>query len=419
MPLSISPDNIGIPADNFKLPFAEQIAFFRQKLNLPTESWDDILKSAHDRAFIVAGVAKADLLNDLRVAVDAAIAEGKTIQWFRKEFDNIVAKNGWTGWTGEGSKAGKAWRTRVIYQTNLSTSYAAGRYQQLNDPDLLKARPYWKYIHSDLVTHPRPLHQSWNGVVLPYDNAWWKTHFCPNGWGCRCRIMAVRASEYKGKSAPNDGTYDYINKSTGEIITLPKGIDYGWDYAPGANVTTQFTKLITDKLISVNAPIGSAMMESLKPVLQAEINQSFVTWIDDVLKTGVSRNSMSIAGWITNDVLLSLKNIGKIPDTAEIVVEDRLIVGKKAARHENAGDALSIIEWKNIPILLAASPKALFDNDTGKVLYVLPSPDSKTIKLVVELDFKAKKQQTLNSVRSAFKINANALQDKRRYTPLN
>ena len=39
----------------FNTPFAEQLDFFRQKLNLPSERWDDIQKAAHDRAFIVAG----------------------------------------------------------------------------------------------------------------------------------------------------------------------------------------------------------------------------------------------------------------------------------------------------------------------------------------------------------------------------
>ena len=38
-----------------QLPFAEQIDFFRSKLNLPTESWTDIWQSEHDRAFVVAG----------------------------------------------------------------------------------------------------------------------------------------------------------------------------------------------------------------------------------------------------------------------------------------------------------------------------------------------------------------------------
>src|SRR5574340_39125 len=137
------------------LPFQEQIDFFRKKLNLPTERWDAIQKAAHDRAFIVAGAAKADLLDDLRAAVQKAIEQGTSLETFRKEFKALVQKHGWTGWTGEGTKAGEAWRTRVIYETNLRTSHAAGRWAQLNDPDLLKLRPFWRYVHNDSALHPR------------------------------------------------------------------------------------------------------------------------------------------------------------------------------------------------------------------------------------------------------------------------
>ena len=35
------------------------------------------------------------------------------------------------GWTGQGTKAGEAWRTRVIYDTNLFTSYSTGRTRQM------------------------------------------------------------------------------------------------------------------------------------------------------------------------------------------------------------------------------------------------------------------------------------------------
>ena len=77
--------------DYGSLPFDEALAFFRAKLNLPTQRWDDLLGAAHDRAFVVAGAMKADLLVDLRAAVDKAMADGTTIETFRKDFNQIVA----------------------------------------------------------------------------------------------------------------------------------------------------------------------------------------------------------------------------------------------------------------------------------------------------------------------------------------
>lgn len=222
---------------NFKLPFQEQIDFFRQKLNLPTEHYDDILKSAHDRAFIVAGASKADLLNDFRLAVDQAIKEGKSLGWFRKEFDGIVEKHGWQ------YNGSRDWRSRVIYRTNMAASYSAGRHKQMTDPALLKRRPYWKYVHNDTVEQPRPLHVEWSGLVLKWDDPWWDTHYPPNGWGCRCRVVPVRPKEYTGDTAPDDGTYTYVDRF-GEQHVIPKGIDYGWDYKPGDSIAALLRRVI-------------------------------------------------------------------------------------------------------------------------------------------------------------------------------
>lgn len=266
MPLNLSPTQAEFNArgdGRFNKPFAEQLEFFRKKLNLSTEHYDDILAAAHDSAFVVAGAAKADLLDDLRKAVDQSIAEGKSIGWFRKEFDHIIEKRGWKGWTGSDTDAGYDWRTRVIYRTNIASSYAAGRWEQLNHPDLLKRRPYWKYIHNDSVTTPRPLHVSWSGIVLRYDDPWWETHFPPNGWGCRCRVTAVRGKEYKGESAPDNGNYTHEDRD-GIEHNIPKGIDYGWDYAPGASSSTAQNDFVADKAGKLPGPLADDFSEEVE-----------------------------------------------------------------------------------------------------------------------------------------------------------
>jgi hypothetical protein len=265
MPLTISPTQIAFNAQGdgtFNKPFKEQVDFLRQKLNLPTEHYDDVIKSGHDRAFVVAGVTKADLLDDFRQAIDKTSAEGKSIGWFRDNFDRFVEKHGWA-YNGE-----RDWRTRVIYTTNIRASYAAGRYAQLNDPDLLKVRPYWKYNHSDTVAHPRELHQSWDGTVLHYTHSWWLTHFCPNGYGCQCYITAVRASEYKGYAAPDDGTYTKTDRY-GATHILPNGVDYGFDYAPGSKTDTSLRQLVQDKLIRYPAAITRALSKDVNRYINA------------------------------------------------------------------------------------------------------------------------------------------------------
>lgn len=234
-------------------PFAEQREFFRAKTNLPTKRWDDIREAEHDRAFIVAGAQGADLLADLNAAVLKAIEQGTGLDAFRKDFKALVAKNGWTGWTGEGSEPGVAWRTKVIYQTNLATSYAAGRYQQLTDPELLAVLPYWRYTHADGVLYPRPLHVAWNGLTLPPAHGFWKTHFPPNGWGCHCRVTAVAKRDYLRAVANGQGP---ANAPPAGDTT---GIDRGFAYTPGASVADELRALVDAKRPRLPAPIGDAL----------------------------------------------------------------------------------------------------------------------------------------------------------------
>jgi len=131
------------------------------------------------------------------------------------------------GWSYNG---GQGWRTRVIYDTNLRTAYQAGRYQQMTDPDVLASRPYWQYCHGD-SRHPRPEHLAWNGMALDADDPWWSTHYPPNGWGCKCKVVPLSRGDMNraGKDEADDAPPDTIDPATGE----PAGIDKGWDYNVG------------------------------------------------------------------------------------------------------------------------------------------------------------------------------------------
>lgn len=310
MPLKLSPSQIAFNArgdGSFKLPFQEQINFFRQKLNLPTEHFDDILKAGHDRAFVVAGATKADLLNDLRQAVDKSIAEGKSIQWFRAQFKDIVKKHGWEGWTGSDTEAGRDWRTRVIYRTNVMSSYAAGRYAQMTDPELLKRRPYWQYVHNDTVAHPRKLHKAWGDkpVVLRFDDPWWQAHFPPNGWGCRCRVTAVRPDKFKGDSAPDDGTWAKKDR-WGNIHEVPAGIDYGWDYAPGATVA-DVIRQVKDKLPSFPPVLAAALAADIA-VVESAVSGGFVP----------AKTVKEAEKYLVSQDIVDYADFGKIKDVAVV-----------------------------------------------------------------------------------------------------
>jgi hypothetical protein len=403
MPLTLSPTQVAFNArgdGTFNQPFQEQVDFLKQKLNLPTEHWDDILVSAHDRALIVAGAMKADLLTDFHDAINKVAQDGKSVGWFKKEFESIVKKNGWEGWTGEGTEAGRDWRARVIYNTNMRASYAAGRYAQLTDPELLQSRPYWKYVHNDTVAHPRPLHQSWNGTVLKYDDPWWQSHFCPNGFGCRCRITAVRADAYKGHPAPDDGTYEHKDRN-GVVHTLPEGVDYGWDYAPGASVNQSFKGLIDDKLIRFPAPIGADMWQALKPALKAEqikaVHDMVAVAAASMEPAGVS----VVAHVVEPATIAALSGQGIELNDASIWLRDHELVHAIRDSKTGRGASLSLAVWLDLPKHLETAMPYLDTADTA-LLYAFTLP-GEIGKVVVRINHLEKVRD--NGVRK--KINSN------------
>lgn len=368
----------------FGTPWAAQIDFLLQKLNLPTERWDDIQRSAHDRAFIVAGAQKAELLDDLHKAMVTA-AKGGGLEAWRTDFKAIVARHGWTGWTGEGTADGVAWRTKVIYQTNMATSYAAARYQQLTHPDSIKSMPFWRYVHSDSVMHPREWHLAWNELTLPYDHPFWQTHFAPNGWGCQCRIVGVTRREglLSRVTSPPDG-WAAIDERTG----APVGIDKGWDYAPGASVTKRFQSLIDDKLIKLDAPIGARMWEELKPVLMQERLAAWQAVFDATRQTMQAGANTVMVHTISPAVVSALAENNVVLDNAAVWMRDTELMHAIRDTKTDRGAALPDEVWRDLPTLLeSATP--YWDSVKKNLIYVFEL-DPKIGKFVIEINYNEK-----------------------------
>jgi len=377
-------------------PFEDQLAHFRAKLNLPTEAWDDVMRSAHDRAFVVAGAMKADLLQDLRTAMDKAMAGGGQAQ-FTRDFREIVARHGWEGWTGEGSAQGEAWRARTIYRTNMASSYAAGRYKQLTEPDFLRANPYWRYRHADGVTHPRPLHLAWHNLCLPATHEFWRTHFAPNGWGCNCKVFAEPAPPPGAKLEPPAG-WDSINPSTGAQV----GIDRGWDYTPGQADATPWLDLVNQKLLNLDAPIGAAMAEVLEPAIVQDRRRAWSNAVERVFTEKRATNETFAVGSLRPSVVAELAKVGVTPDTASIMIRDAEMLHAIRALKEARQAAVPEDLWRQLPDLLKTAEVYLDTEDKTALMFVVDYPP-RLAKFVIRVNMSLKTR--LDGVRETLVAN--------------
>lgn len=322
-------------------PFPEQIAAFRLRLGnlVPTETWDQLWQDAHDRAFTVAGATQADLLADLALAVDRAISQGTGLEAFRAEFREIVARRGWTGWTGEGTASGMAWRTRVIYRTNMRTSYAAGRMAQLREAGFR----YWIYRHGGSM-EPRQAHLAIDGLILPSDHPFWDTWAPPNGWGCSCYIVGAHTL----RSAQRRGGKPDVQLPEGWDDPAPEGIDPGWAYAPGGGVSDAIT-LAARKVATLPPEIATDYARSLDAV----IDRAWPVW-QDAARGGAVTDPGLIG---TLDARLR----AAAPDRADL--SPGLVIAPDTARAVALPD--------DLPARLRNPVAVLVDRDTGDLVYVL------------------------------------------------
>lgn len=312
------------------LPFKEQIEFFRRKINIPTNSYADIYNNEHDYAFVVAGANRNALLNDFRAAIDKAISQGTTLEEFRKDFAEIVEKHGWS-YNGSFN-----WRSRVIYETNLNSSYQAGRYQQLRDAKF----PYLEYLHSDYVEHPRELHESWNHLVLNFNDPWWDSHFPPNGYGCQCRVRGRTKGDLKrmGKDAPDTApTINWVDRVIGEnsddprIVRVPEGIDPSFEHIPGQTRLDTFVPnpLDSDPTLKLGVPSVKAVDEwpSIREVSKNRLLEKGLTEEDYATiflnQFGATLTNPAIFRDVAGEALVIGKQLFTVSKTGELKVTKR------------------------------------------------------------------------------------------------
>ena len=74
--------------------------------------------------------------------------------------------------------------------------------------------------------------------MLPVEHPFWRTHYPPNGWRCRCLVQQLSEDDLERygftiSPDPPVRTRPWANKRTGELRHVPLGIDPGFDHNVG------------------------------------------------------------------------------------------------------------------------------------------------------------------------------------------
>lgn len=254
----------------------EAIEHFRAKGYHIAFDWRDTAALHHIRSFTVAKAMQVDILEDIRAAVDRAIDEGLTFEQFRDEIEPTLRRKGWWGReevldprTGEirTVQLGSDRRLRIIFDTNIRTAYARGRWQRITR--VAEARPWLRYV-AVLDNRTRAQHRAWHGTVLRWDDPWWDTFAPPNGWGCRCIIQQFTEEELEdfgyepSRQAPPSHGRLWTNQRTGETRMIPNGIDPGWDHNVGTvDLVGEARQRLVGKLADAPSGLAQAVREAV------------------------------------------------------------------------------------------------------------------------------------------------------------
>ena len=270
----------------------DAIDFLKSKKNIPSENWDDLKQGEHSHAFTVAHSLTADILNDIFGAVNEALKSGQSFKDFKKNIKPILKQKGWYGGNNDIPKEQKNsylnWRLKIIYKTNMSTSYQAGRYRKMER--LTDSRPYWVYS-AVMDERTRKEHMLLNDKCFRYDDPFWDSHFPPNGWGCRCTVYSVTENQanrdYYVTISNDDGTIDGLN------VNWEQFCPEEWRYNPGKekwSPSWEKYEYLKKYIVSKDGEKKTTALDIVKESYREQISQyqmnesEWKNWVSEVTK---------------------------------------------------------------------------------------------------------------------------------------
>lgn len=239
------------------------IEYLHQKKLLASKVFKkELYDSALARATTISKLTDLDITRDIYGSMEKARREGKSFNEWKKTLVGDLERKGWVyghdkaisrGIDGKlladpktGEHFGTPRRLNTIYRTNMQQAYSAARYQRYMDN--VDNRPYWQYSAvGDKRT--RPAHQALNGKIYRYDDPFWATFYPPNGFNCRCTVIALSERDLKRKGIEQVGSSEALlvkakrpkdklgNQEETIGFKLPDGTvrvaDKGFDYNVG------------------------------------------------------------------------------------------------------------------------------------------------------------------------------------------
>lgn len=171
--------NVGF---SFTIPPTGAVEYLRNLTPVTRSLFDGLTAQYRNDAFTIAGVSDQRLIAKIRDALAETLSKGGTTAEFHKAVDAMT--------TEAGIEKMAAFELDTVFQTNTGKAYSAGRLEQMKEPGLMDALPYWQYwTVGDLRV--RPAHAALDGFCARAIDPVWMKIYPPSGFNCRCSVIPV------------------------------------------------------------------------------------------------------------------------------------------------------------------------------------------------------------------------------------
>jgi SPP1 gp7 family putative phage head morphogenesis protein len=172
-------------------PHTEAIDFIAGKPLVSREVFAGLLPELKARAFTIAGVENAAVCAGIRAKLaqlPAGVPWDKLKKQIADDLHPFLADP-----EEPGNRIAAERRAELLLRTHGFQAYQAAAYEVgERQADVF---PFLEYASMG-DGKVRPAHAALDGVILPRNHEFWKTHMPPWEWGCRCQAIPISADDH-------------------------------------------------------------------------------------------------------------------------------------------------------------------------------------------------------------------------------
>lgn len=243
-PPRINPLSVDVP---------EIVEWIEAKEPRAIEDWNELGASEYARSFTAARTAGYDVVRDL---YDGLIAEMRSGRATESGFvDRMMPVLRQKGWLPELDDKAMGRRLRLIYDTNIRTSMAVGKWRSFQ-----RTKQFLPYLRYSAVmdSRTRPAHAALHGIILPVDHPLWRVVFPPADFNCRCIINGLSRSQAARYGGPTD------DNRANDAAQMVQESDAFWGYNPGIladQAAVAHVQRVNERRLPGSSPIFGTLSE--------------------------------------------------------------------------------------------------------------------------------------------------------------